>query len=44
MMNYQAKCTAILTLLIARVACAQAPGFASLPGEAEPAAVTGLYH
>jgi catechol 2,3-dioxygenase-like lactoylglutathione lyase family enzyme len=43
-MNYPAKCMAILTLLIARVACAQAPGFASLPGEAEPAAVTGLFH
>ncbi len=43
-MNYQAKCTALLTLLIARGAWAQAPGFASLPGEAESAAVTGLYH
>jgi len=44
MMNYQAKLTAILTLLIVPVASAQAPGFGSLPGEAEPAAVTGLYH
>ena len=45
-MNYQAKCHGyiFLVLLMARVACAQAPGFASLPGEAEPAAVTGLYH
>jgi len=43
-MNYQVTSAAILTLLIARVASAQAPGFASVPGEAEPAAVTGLYH
>jgi catechol 2,3-dioxygenase-like lactoylglutathione lyase family enzyme len=42
--TFQPKYIAIVSVLIARVACAQAPGFASLPGKAQPAAVTGLYH
>ncbi len=46
-MSYPAKRTLTLTLSIviaAGMAFGQAPGFAAVPGKAEPAAVTGLFN